>query len=147
MSLTIRKAEARDIAMLAGLMTELSGNTMSPDQMADRLQFIEKSPFDSLYVCTEGDRVLGVLGFRLRENLEEASPSRYGEISIMVVNKEARRKGVGRFFMVYAEKLARENGCKGTWLVSGFAREEEAHLFYKRLGYKINGYRFVKLFE
>ena len=146
MSLSVRKAEIRDIDILAVLMTELSGHTMSHDQMADKLQFIEKSPFDSLYVCAEDSRVLGVLGFRLRENLEEAGPNRYGEISIMVVNKGARRKGVGRFLMKYAEKLALEKGCKGTWLVSGFAREEEAHIFYKQLGYKINGYRFVKLF-
>lgn len=147
MSLSIRKAEIRDLDILAVLMTELSRHTMSHDQMADRLQFIEKSPFDSLCVCAEDGRVLGVLGFRLRENLEEASPNRYGEISIMVVNKGARRKGVGRFLMKYAEKLALENGCKGTWLVSGFDREEEAHIFYRQLGYKINGYRFVKLFK
>ncbi len=49
--------------------------------------------------------------------------------------------------MQYAEKLAREMGCQGTWLVSGFAREEDAHKFYKRLGYQTTGYRFVKLFE
>jgi hypothetical protein len=42
--------------------------------------------------------------------------------------------------------LAKDQGCIGTWLVSGFGREELAHIFYKDLGYKINGYRFVKLF-
>lgn len=35
----------------------------------------------------------------------------------------------------------------GTWLVSGFAREQEAHKFYQRIGYGTTGYRFVKLFE
>ena len=49
--------------------------------------------------------------------------------------------------MQYAEKLAREMGCQVTWLVSGFAREEDAHKFYQRLGYQTTGYRFVKLFE
>jgi GNAT superfamily N-acetyltransferase len=49
--------------------------------------------------------------------------------------------------MDYAEKLAKGVGCKRMWLVSGFAKEEEAHKFYKRLGYEVNGYRFVKPFE
>ena len=46
--------------------------------------------------------------------------------------------------MKYAEEVAQERGCIGTWLVSGFGREEQAHPFYKELGYNINGYRFVK---
>jgi len=33
--------------------------------------------------------------------------------------------------MAFAEQLARDRGCKGTWLVSGFGREEEAHAFYE----------------
>ncbi len=146
MSATIRKAETRDIEALAGLMSELSGHPMSSEQMAERLRFIDNSQFDSLYVGEENGRVVGAMAFRLRENLEEASPSRYGEISVLVVNAEARRQGVGRFMMEFAEKLAKENRCKGAWLVSGFGREEDAHSFYRELVYEINGYRFVKLF-
>jgi GNAT superfamily N-acetyltransferase len=112
--------------------------------MNNRLEFIEDSPFDSLYVCEENGTILGLLGFRIRENLEEVS--KYGEISVIVVDSGARRKGVGRFLMNYAEKLAFEKGCIGTWLVSGFDREEQAHQFYKELGYEITGYRFVKRF-
>ena len=48
--------------------------------------------------------------------------------------------------MEYADELAREQGCKGTWLVSGFAREEEARKFYERHGYEVNGYRFIRPF-
>ena len=48
--------------------------------------------------------------------------------------------------MEYAEQLAHEKGCIGTWLVSGFGREERAHAFYKELGYTITGSRFVKHF-
>ncbi|UCC16548.1 MAG: hypothetical protein JSU58_09295 [Dehalococcoidales bacterium] len=48
--------------------------------------------------------------------------------------------------MDYTDKLARELGYKGMWLVSGFAREEEAHTFYERLGYEVNGDRFVRPF-
>lgn len=52
---------------------------------------------------------------------------------------------VGRQLIDYAESLADSYNCIGTWLVSGFGREEQAHNFYKSLGYITTGYRFVKL--
>lgn len=123
-------------------MEEMSGRELSPGEMEDRLSVVERSPIDSLHVCEEDGVVVGMLGFRIRENLEEAS--RYGEISAIVVNASARRRGVGRYMMEHAERLAKETGCKGTWLVSGFGREEQAHRFYRDLGYEATGYRFVK---
>jgi len=143
--LSMRKAEKEDIDSLCDLMTELAGNNLSREGMLDRLEHVENSDIDYLFVCEEENRILGLLGFRIRVNLEEVS--KFGEISAIVVRPESRKKGVGRYMMDYANKLARELGCKGMWLVSGFAREEEAHKFYKRLGYEINGYRFVRLFE
>jgi N-acetylglutamate synthase-like GNAT family acetyltransferase len=131
MPLNIRKANQDDIPVLCSLMEELSGHEISPEQVANRLRFVDDSKFDSLYVCKENGKVIGLLGFRIRENLEEVS--RFGEISAIVVNSGNRRRGVGRFMMDYAEKLAKEQGCKGTWLVSGFGREEQAHEFYKEL--------------
>ncbi|UNO47791.1 MULTISPECIES: GNAT family N-acetyltransferase [Alicyclobacillus] len=142
MALDIRSAEINDIPVLCALMTQLTGHTVSADTMANRLKFVAESPYDALYVCHENGMILGCLAFRIRENIEDAS--RYGEISALVVDDEARRKGVGRFLVDYAEGLARQLGCIGTWLVSGFGREEEAHHFYKSIGYEVTGYRFVK---
>ncbi len=144
MSLTIRKALEADIPILCTLMEQLSGHAIDNKQMLNRLQMIEESKIDYLYVCEEDGEILGLLSFRIRENVEEVS--RFGEIAAIVVDPEQRKKGVGKFMMDYAENLAQEMGCIGTWLVSGFGREEEAHKFYKRLGYEINGYRFVKRF-
>jgi GNAT superfamily N-acetyltransferase len=145
MSLSIRPAETGDIAALCALMEELSGHPVSPEEMGNRLEFVAESKVDSLFVCEEDSRVVGLLGFRIRENLEEMS--RYGEISAIVVDPDERRRGVGRFMMDYAERLAKELGCKGSWLVSGFGREKEAHKFYQQLGYQITGRRFVKPFS
>jgi GNAT superfamily N-acetyltransferase len=145
MSFTIRTVKKDDIPSLCHLMYELTGHEISFEDMENRLQFIDDSPFDFLYVCEDHDTILGLLGFRVRENLEEVS--KYGEISVIVVDSAARRQGVGRFLMEFAENLAAEQGCIGTWLVSGFGREEQAHTFYKELGYEITGYRFVKRFK
>jgi GNAT superfamily N-acetyltransferase len=145
MPLSMRKAERVDIEALCKLMEALSGRAISPEEMGNRLEFVAESRVDSLFVCEKDSRIVGLLGFRIRENLEEMS--RYGEISAIVVDTDDRRRGVGRFMMDYAERLAKEKGCKGSWLVSGFGREQKAHKFYKRLGYQINGYRFVKPFS
>lgn len=126
-------------------MEELTGEDVSPEQMLNRLRFIESSSNDFLFVCEDDSKILALLGFRIRENIEEAS--RFGEISAIVVRNKERNKGVGGLLMDYAEKFAKELGCKGLWLVSGFGREEDAHEFYQNLGFKITGYRFVKSFE
>ncbi|MEN1935927.1 GNAT family N-acetyltransferase [Paenibacillus sp. 102] len=139
----IRKATANDIEALCSLTKELKGSDISHADMQNRLQFIEMSPFDFLYVYEEDNEIFGFLGFRIRENLEDIT--RYGEISIISVDSTARRKGIGQILMKYAEQLAKEHNCIGTWLVSGTQRTE-AHPFYKKLGYEVNGYRFVKYF-
>jgi N-acetylglutamate synthase-like GNAT family acetyltransferase len=144
MPLSMRRADRGDIEALRALMEALSGHPISPEEMGNRLEFVAESQVDSLFVCEEDGRIAGLLGFRIRENLEEMS--RYGEISAIVVDPDDRHRGVGLFMMDYAERLAKEKGCKGSWLVSGFGREQKAHKFYKRLGYQINGYRFVKPF-
>ncbi|PEJ29166.1 GNAT family N-acetyltransferase [Bacillus pseudomycoides] len=139
----IRKATVNDIEVLCSLTKELKGSDISYVDMQNRLQFVEMSPFDFLYVYEEDDHIFGFLGFRIRENLEDVT--RYGEVSIISVDSTARRKGIGQILMEYAEQLAKEHNCIGTWLVSGTQRTD-AHPFYKKLGYEINGYRFVKYF-
>ncbi|PWW02857.1 acetyltransferase (GNAT) family protein [Paenibacillus cellulosilyticus] len=144
-TLTIRQAGYQDAAVLEVLLEELGGHPISTDEVHNRLALVERSDIDSIYLCCEGEDVLGLLSFRIRHNMEEVS--KFGEISGIVVRPEARRKGVGKALMAFAEELAEREGCIGTWLVSGFGREEEAHHFYKELGYQITGYRFVKRTE
>ncbi|MGE5397084.1 MAG: GNAT family N-acetyltransferase [Chitinophagales bacterium] len=138
----LRPAQESDLPALARLMSELSGENMTIEAMRNRLDFITHSLFDSIYVCEDDERVVGTFAFRIRENIE--SVSRYGEISAIIVEPAERNRGIGRRLMELAETLAREYGCIGTWLVSGFGREEEAHQFYRNLGYETTGYRFRK---
>lgn len=144
-TLTIRQAGYQDAAALEALLEELGGQTITGAEVENRLQHVENSDIDSIYLCCEGEEVLGLLSFRIRHNIEEVS--KFGEISGIVVRPEARRKGVGKAMMAFAEELAEKEGCIGTWLVSGFGREEEAHHFYKEIGYQVTGYRFVKRIE
>ncbi|UJF33488.1 GNAT family N-acetyltransferase [Paenibacillus hexagrammi] len=144
MDYVIREAVSEDTKEISKLMSQLTGKVIAPLHIENRLHFIRSSPFDSLFVCVEDGCIQGTLGFRIRENLEEVT--RYGEVSVIVVDEEAKRKGIGRILMEYAEQLAVEHECVGLWLVSGFQREDEAHNFYKQLGFEETGYRFVKRF-
>ncbi|MCD1259373.1 GNAT family N-acetyltransferase [Paenibacillus athensensis] len=142
LSRTMREAALGDAAVLHQLFEQLVGHDLLLDDIDRRLAFVKESPIEFLYVCEEQGEVKGALAFRLRENIEDFS--RFGEVSLIVVNEQCRRQGLGEFMMHFAEQLAAEKHCIGTWLVSGFGREEQAHRFYKELGYEINGYRFVK---
>jgi GNAT superfamily N-acetyltransferase len=143
--IVIRPMHAGDIPPVCVMVEQLTGHAISADAMAGRLQWAVDSPFDWLFVAELDEQVCGLLGFRLRERIEH--PSRYGEISVLVTDTAVRRHGVGRALVDYAEQMARDHACCGTWLVSGFKRKDEAHRFYSALGYDITGYRFVKLFE
>jgi len=139
----IRKAIKIDKESIQYLIKELTGHSISDSDMENRFDIVEFSQIDSLYVYEQDNKVIGLLGFRIRENIEENS--RFGEISALVVDSNYRKQGIGKQLIDFADKLANNNNCIGTWLVSGFGREEQAHPFYKSQGYKITGYRFVKL--
>ncbi|MFE5318937.1 GNAT family N-acetyltransferase [Paenibacillus sp. NPDC056579] len=138
----IRKAKEDDIPVLCSLMEQLSGKPVSPEDMLNRLRMTESSSLDTLFVYEEDGEVQAALAFRIRENIREVS--RYGEICIVVVDSAFKRRGVGKRLMSFAEQLALDLGCTGTYLISGFGRKDEAHRFYLDLGYEITGYRFVK---
>ncbi len=140
----IRPATINDTRAVKELFQELIGHQLSDDDVINRIKFIQSSPIDSLFVYELSNKTAGLLAFRIRENVEENS--RFGEISVIIVKSESRKMGIGKKLIEHAERLAHEKGCIGTWLVSGFGREEQAHPFYKELGYKITGYRFVKHF-
>jgi GNAT superfamily N-acetyltransferase len=143
--MVIRPVTKQDIESVRRLFEELTGHAVVAETVENRLIYIKASPTEQLHVCELDGGIAGVLGFRIREDIEDKS--RYGEVSLIVTASAARKRGVGRKLMEYAEKLAHENNCKGLWLVSGFCREEEAHAFYKKLGFEITGYRFVKRFR
>jgi N-acetylglutamate synthase-like GNAT family acetyltransferase len=141
----IRPATLSDTQAVKELFQELIGRPLSDEDVINRMKYVQNSPIDSLFVYDLNNKIIGLLAFRIRENIEENS--RFGEISVIVVKSESRKKGIGKKLMEYAEQVAHEKGCIGTWLVSGFGREEHAHPFYKELGYTINGYRFIKIFR
>jgi GNAT superfamily N-acetyltransferase len=140
----VRQAKPSDLSTVAKLIAVFTGSKPSASEIRNRFTLITKHPDQSLWVATVNKRVVGVLGFRIRHNLENVS--QYGEVSIIAVDQDWRRKGIGGLLLDHAEKLARKRKCIGLWLVSGFGREEEAHKFYDQYGFSRTGIRFVKPF-
>jgi GNAT superfamily N-acetyltransferase len=138
----IRKFEHKGKQDIQRLFAILTGTMISESDLLNRLDFINNSPIDSLYIYELNNKVVGLLGFRIRENIEENS--RYGEVLAIAVDSDYQNQGIGTQLIDFAEQLSKDFNCKGTWLVSGFGREEKAHTFYKSHGYVSTGYRFVK---
>lgn len=125
MSAKIRKADPGDVPVIRSLLGHLADKEPGREVVEDRLRMVEASAIDELYVLEDEHGIQGLLGFRIRENIEERSC--YGEVSALVTHPRARRSGYGRALMAFAEQLAKKRGCKGTWIVSGFGREADAH--------------------
>jgi GNAT superfamily N-acetyltransferase len=140
--LQMKKANWQSPQELADLVRVLAGRKLSMEEVTKRLEFMKRSYSDTFYVCEKADEVLGLLGFRLRENIREISC--YGEISVLVVNPKYHGKGIRRFMMKYAEELAKKKGCIGTWLVSNFGPDDQLNDLYRGEGYHVTGYRFIK---
>ncbi len=139
----IRQASSRDAAQLAILMGQLTGNTVTENDMINRLEYVSKNFLEELYVYDQNGKILGILGFRIRESIEEVN--RYGEVSVLVTDEAHHHNGIGKTLIDFAEQHARETGCNGTWLISGLGREEQAHSFYRKMGYQVTGYLFEKV--
>jgi hypothetical protein len=77
-------------------------------EMENRLNFVNESPCDLLYVCEEKSNIVGVLGFRIRENIGE-----FSKYTLSLLILENNRKGIDRYLMNYAEPLAKEHRCVG----------------------------------
>ena len=141
----VRRARTADLPRVAALLSELSARPLTARGAANRLALIAADPDQDLFVATAERTIAGVMGFRIRHNIEEVSC--FGEVSVLMVAPEWRKRGAARALVERAGVLARRRRCVGLWLVSGWGREARAHTFYRRLGFEETGVRFVKLFD
>jgi GNAT superfamily N-acetyltransferase len=136
----IRLAESSDAAILAVLMTQLGYETQTAE-MERRLQAILPDPRYRTLVAVAAGRVCGMIGTLCHYTFEHNDPS--ARILALVVEAQARGRGVGRALVQAAEAdLAGRNMMRLS--VNTRLTRKEAHLFYERLGYEKNGFRYVK---
>jgi ribosomal protein S18 acetylase RimI-like enzyme len=139
-SLKIRDASLNDAPALASLMCELGYET-STAEMRQRLKFILSDKGFRTFVAEIDDQVCGMLGTLTHASHEHNDFS--GKIIALVVSMKKRRSGVGRALIAAAEQDFAKRGVTRLSLITRLARTE-AHRFYQALGYRPNGWRFVK---
>jgi ribosomal protein S18 acetylase RimI-like enzyme len=140
--LTIRDANLSDAPELAALMCELGYETTSAE-MRRRLQAMLSEARCHTFVAEIDNQVFGMIGTLTHVSHEHNDLS--GKIIALVVSNKRRRSGVGRALIAAAERDFAKRGVTRVTLTTRFERED-AHQFYKALGYSKTGFRFAKTF-
>ncbi|MBL9149779.1 MAG: GNAT family N-acetyltransferase [Phycisphaerae bacterium] len=135
-ALEVRVAMPADAAAVAALAAEL-GYPTEIDVMRGRLARTAASPMREVALAErrEGGDVLPVGWIELEER-ENVTGGHVAEITGLVVAATARRSGVGRALIAYAESWARARGLTKIRVRSN-ARRVEAADFYPAAGFDL----------
>jgi ribosomal protein S18 acetylase RimI-like enzyme len=140
LDLTIRAAEINDAAALAQLMCALGYET-TKSEMQMRLERIATDERYRTFVAVRDGKVCGMIGTLTSLSYEHNDLG--GRILALVILRTMRRHGIGRALIATAERDFAQRGIRRIALNTRLARED-AYKFYEALGYKRNGWRFVK---
>ncbi len=135
-----RPASAEDAQRVAELLEQL-GYPASLEAAARRLQALAASRHDDVWVAERDGKVIGLVAIHVSGSLEHDGD--VAKVSALVVDTAARRQGVGEQLMALAEREARLRGCVLLFLTTA-ERRQDAHAFYRGLGFEETGRRFAK---
>ncbi|SDE65488.1 Ribosomal protein S18 acetylase RimI [Fontibacillus panacisegetis] len=143
--ISIREYHSNDLEALTELMADL-GYPSEINSMRSRIKAIEENTSYYTFVATLEEQVIGMIGVRLVYYYE--ADGVHTQITCFVTKKHYRGQGVGKELIRFVESWAKDKGADGLSLTSGIKEDRvDAHEFYKKMGFKINGYRFVKKFR
>jgi GNAT superfamily N-acetyltransferase len=125
----IRRAQTADAAEIARLAGEL-GYPMSVAGMTSMLAVLLANERHHVAVAANGERLCAWIHLEHRFSLEGERV----EIMGLVVDATARRRGLGRALLDFAESWTRERNLSGLTVRSNVAREL-SHPFYESLGF------------
>ena len=126
----IRRARASDREDLARLSTQL-GYPMSAEEAQARMAEIVNHADHALFVAESEGRVVGWLQVSVPRIFEAP---RQAEIAGLVVDEDARGRGIGSALLEAAQAWACERECSALRVRSNILRER-AHAFYRRAGF------------
>lgn len=112
----MRPAEAADAAELARMLNEFDGAGASVEQVVARTRMCADTI--RVFLGELAGRPVGFAFLRLVPHLQGDEP--YAELTDLYVDGEARRHGVGRALMAYAEAAAQAGGVREVVVITGF---------------------------
>ncbi len=139
MEYLIRPAADQDFPAVAALLTELGRPKLTPEtEVAAREVFRRHtSRQDTASLVAECDGlVVGFLSLEFRDRLNRTRLQAW--IPDLIVTAEYRGRGIGQALLDAAFARARQRGCWGVTLESGYQRKE-AHRLYLRVGMRDAG--------
>jgi GNAT superfamily N-acetyltransferase len=122
------------------LLGEL-GYPSSEEEVSGRLDGYCGAGGTHLIVAEEDHEVIGLAAMQVMPLVHRDLP--VARITAMVVRSARRGEGIGRRLVAQLEAIARREGCGRIDLTSRY-RREEAHGFYRSLGFEDTSLRFVK---
>ena len=140
MSLLIRDVRPADAPAIAMLLEEL-GYPASEEEFGSRFERYSGVAGTHLIAAEDGGEVVGVAAMQVMPLIHRDLP--VARITAMVVRPDRRGEGIGQGLVAELEAIARQEGCGRIDLTSRYSREE-AHGFYRSLGFEDTSLRFVK---
>jgi N-acetylglutamate synthase-like GNAT family acetyltransferase len=137
-----RPASAEDADRVAELLEQLD-HPATPEAARRRLQVLAASHHD-VWVAERDGTVVGLVAIHVSASLER--DGEVAKVNAIVVDEAARRQGVGKQLMALAEREARRRGCVLLFLTTA-ERRQDAHAFYRGLGFEETGRRFAKALD
>jgi GNAT superfamily N-acetyltransferase len=129
--INVRDARETDAPEIARLLGQL-GYPSTAAQVGERLAYWFEDPHSRILVADSAGGLAGSMSVHAIPYLERTG--RWARIESLVVDAGVRGGGVGRLLVSAGEDLARQWGCL-TMEVTSSRRRDDAHAFYKRLGY------------
>lgn len=129
----IRKAQVEDAKRLHEINNTAFGYYYPEDKTRKKLgEILERETDCILVACKEGT----VVGYIHGADYECIYSDSLKNIMAIAVEESYQGLGIGKRLLEGIEAWAKEDGCEGVRLVSGFNREK-AHGFYQHCGYDL----------
>ncbi len=139
MKIAIRPAELGDISITLSFLDLLS-KTKSDKKTASKIfkKFLRSGNY-FLFVAEIENRIVGTASIFIVPSLQHGRP--WGYIDNVVVDKNFRKKGIGKKLGEVLINFAKEKNCYKIVLTSRFSRPG-IHQFWQKLDFKKHGFSF-----
>ncbi|WP_246516308.1 GNAT family N-acetyltransferase [Aequorivita echinoideorum] len=138
-AVSIRIIESKDILSILPLLQKLGNFTVAEAVLKERILESTKQNYECIGVY-ESEKLIGVCGlwFQTRHYAGKCV-----ELDHVIIDDDARSRGVGKMLMDYVYHYAKRKGCN--WIeLNTYVQNFPSHKFYYNQGFVAKGYHFVK---